>query len=163
MKATHRVICICSGNICRSPMAVALLREELAVREIPAVVISAGTLGIQGRRAADFARQVISEKGSRWSRHIEEHRSQGISSGLLQLAEHLIIMDRSHYAYLEQEAPSLLSRVVPIWEFSGVTPPLNGIADPIGKDAEAFRSCRDLLEEALIRWVDQTFGTAKNH
>ena len=53
---TIRSICICSGNICRSPMALALLREKYRRRQIPAVVISAGTLNIQGRRAADFAR-----------------------------------------------------------------------------------------------------------
>ena len=140
-------------------MAVALLREEFAHRHIPVVVISAGTLRIQGRRAADFARQVIAERGDSWARHIEEHRSQGISFALLQLAEHIVVMDPTHLHFIEREAPALLSRVVPIWEFSGAQPSLDGIADPIGKDAEAFRHCRDLLEEALKNWIEQTFGT----
>lgn len=163
MIPTQRVICICSGNICRSPMAVALLREEFELRSIPAVVISAGTLGIQGRRAAEFARLAMTEKGPRWARHTDEHRSQGISPPLLQMAEHILIMSPRHQDYIARHIPSVLSRVVPLWEFSGAEPPLNGIADPVGKDADAFRQCRDLLETALNHWIEQTFPTEETH
>ena len=43
-----KLLFVCSGNICRSPMAEALAKRELERRDFPAVVTSAGTLGIFG-------------------------------------------------------------------------------------------------------------------
>lgn len=154
--STVRVICICSGNICRTPMAVSLLREAFIGRNQSAVVISAGTLGLQGRRAAEFARIAMAEKGERWARHTDEHRSQGISPSLLNMADYILIMSPTHARFLEANTPQVLSRVVPVWNFSGQTPPLDEIADPVGKDLQAFRACRDLLEECLEHWLEQT-------
>lgn len=152
--ATIRVICICSGNICRTPMAVALLREIFAREQRSAVVISAGTLGLQGRRASEFARQAMSEKGEDWARHTDEHRSQAISPPILHLADYIIVMAPNHSEFLRAKAPEVSSKVVPLWQYSDPSSLLREIADPVGKDLEAFRECRDLLESCLHRWVE---------
>lgn len=155
MASTRRIICICSGNICRSPMAVAILRQRLRLREIPAVVISGGTLGIQGRRAAEFARRAMAEYSEEAAGHIEEHRSQGVAPTMLEMADHIIIMSTRHEDFVRRHNPKALSRVVRLWEFAEGASPLHKISDPVGQDAQTFRECRDLLDGCLQRWIDQ--------
>ena len=153
MTSTQRIICICSGNICRSPMAVALLREQFRARDIPAVVISAGTLEIQGRRAAEFARVAIAELGDEIAAHIEEHRSQGVSPPLLEMADHIVVMSPRHQDYVRRHAPRANNKVVRLWEFAEDSS-LETIEDPVGLGLVAFRQCRDLIEQCLQRWLD---------
>lgn len=162
MTSTRRIIVICSGNICRSPMAVALLRPRLEQRRIPAVVISGGTLGIHGRRAAAFARQVIAELDAddttEMADCIGEHRSQGLSPAMLQMADDLVVMAPRHEHHIEQIAPALSDRVVRLWQYADVDIPLSKIFDPVGQDVEVFRRCRDLIGECLEHWLDDQFS-----
>lgn len=158
MTSTRRIICICSGNICRSPMAVALLRPKLAARDISAVVISAGTLGIHGRRAAAFARRAIAEVDENMGQSIAEHRSQGVSSGLVQMADHLVVMAPRHEHHLQKMAPELGTRVVRLWEYAARDDHLDKIPDPVGHDLDVFRGCRDLIDDGLEHWLDDQFG-----
>ncbi len=159
MTSTRRIIVICSGNICRSPMALALLRHKLDDHNIPAVVISGGTLGIHGRRAATAARQVICESDpddeTGMASWIAEHRSQGLSPAMLRMADDLVVMAPRHEHYIEQIAPSLIDRVVRLWQYAQVDIPLTKIPDPVGQDVEVFRRCRDLISECLDGWIDE--------
>ena len=158
MNSTRRFICICSGNICRSPMAVALLREKLDARSVPAVVISGGTLGIQGRRADPFARQAIAEHSQELKPIIDEHRSQGISAVMLQVADHIIVMAPRHERFVrEMVGPKIEPKLVRLWAFAPRTSRLNKIPDPVGHDATVFRGCRDLIDASLDRWLDEVF------
>lgn len=135
-------------------MAVALLRHHLEKRDIPAVVISAGTLGIQGRRAADFARAAIAELNGKMATWIDEHRSQGISPTMLEMADHLIVMAPRHEEHILQLRPSLSDRVVRLWEYAPEDFNLRKIPDPVGHDADVFRHCRNLIDECLQAWLE---------
>lgn len=162
MNSTQRIICICSGNICRSPMAVAMLRYKLDRRQVPAMVISGGTLGIQGRRADEFARLAIAERSEAMREAIDEHRSQGISTQMLKMADHLMVMAPRHARYVHQHAPPLLKRVVRLWEYADGEKRLSKIPDPVGQDAEVFRLCRNLIENCLDNWLDEAFGAQRS-
>ena len=156
MNSTRRIICICSGNICRSPMAVALLRAKLEKRGTPAVVISAGTLGIQGRRAAEFARRAIAELDAEMAAIIEEHRSQGISPQLLGMADHIVVMAPRHEeAVRRKTSPAVAERLVRLWNYAPDDRSLRKIPDPVGHDAEVFRHCRDLIDTCTDNWLDE--------
>ncbi len=152
---TLRIICVCSGNICRSPMAVAILRERLATADRPAMVISGGTLNIQGRRAADFARSAIKELGEDYGRHIEEHRSQGISAAMLGMADYIVVMSPRHAAAVLKLAPHVARRIVALWEYAPESAgDLSHIPDPVGQGAEGFRASRNLIDACLTRWME---------
>lgn len=161
MSSTRRIIVICSGNICRSPMAVALLRHSLEERDIPAVVISGGTLGIHGRRASSQARRAITELDAEDQTGmvscIAEHRSQGLSPAMLEMADELVVMAPRHERYIRQMAPRAADRIVRLWEFAEVDIPLTKIPDPVGQDFAVFRRCRDLIAECLERWIAENF------
>jgi protein-tyrosine phosphatase len=153
---TVRAICVCSGNICRSPMAVALLREKYQARGVSALVISAGTLGIQGHRAADFARAAITEFGPAFARHIDEHRSQGLSPALAEMADHIIVMSSRHEAEILRHNPARAPSIVRLWEHAPAEfGSLTKIPDPVGQGPEAFRTCRDLIDASLNHWLEE--------
>ena len=74
------ILFVCSGNSCRSPIAEALLRARLPEHlQDKANVASAGTLGIEGMPATNYAIRVTEEMGGR----LAGHRSQGVSAELV--------------------------------------------------------------------------------
>ncbi|QDG54623.1 hypothetical protein FIV42_28920 [Persicimonas caeni] len=144
---TRRIVFVCSGNICRSPLAEAMAKPMLEERGIPAVVISAGTLGLQGRSAAANSVTVAGEVGI----DLEGHRSQGVSIPLMRMADHIVVMAPRHEAELVGKDRGLTGKIVRLWEY--LDEDLDHIPDPVGQDVETFRVMRDRVQEALERWI----------
>jgi protein-tyrosine-phosphatase len=145
-----RIVFVCSGNICRSPMAAELARAKLKAASIDAVIISAGTLNIMGSPAAPHAVEAMRQIGL----SIDEHRSQGLSLDLVRLADQVVVMGPEHRESIVQKDASLSPKIQPLWEFAEPRGRLEEIADPVGMDLEAFVRCRLELETCLDRWVD---------
>lgn len=142
----RRVVMICSGNICRSPMAAVLGQRLLGPDDL---VISAGTLGIHGQPAATHAQRAVAEVGL----SLDGHRSQGVSLPILRAADHLVVMSPEHEVELRRRDPSAEDKVVRLWEHTRAPGRLREIADPVGQDYAAFVRCRDDLDECLRVWV----------
>lgn len=145
---TMRVIFVCSGNICRSPLAEAISREIFDERDISGMAISMGTLGIHGRPAATNSIRAASEIGL----DLDGHRSQGIQSGMLEIADWLVVMEPKHARSILDLDQRLSDKIVRLWEY--VDEDLDGIPDPVGQDIEAFRVARDRIQEGLESWFD---------
>jgi len=91
------VLFVCDGNICRSPMAAEYLRHRAAHDGLSHLVVdSAGLLGIEGAPAAAHAVTVLKEAGLDLSRH----RSRGLTSSDLQIADFVIVMTLRHLEQL---------------------------------------------------------------
>lgn len=144
-----RIVFVCSGNICRSPMAAALGARALQAAGIEAMVISAGTLGINGSPAAAHAVDVMREAGL----DISGHRSQGLSAQVARVADHLVVMSPIHRSEIVERDPSLESKVQPFWKFATPAGRFDEIADPVGRDRAAFVACREDLEACLDGWI----------
>lgn len=144
----RRIVFICSGNLCRSPMAAGLARKAFTSRGQSVAIISGGTLNIAHQPAAPNAILAMREVGI----DISEHRSQGISLGLARMADDLVVMAPEHAEYLRRLDPDLVQKTVRLWEFAGER--LDEIADPVGRDLDAFRRCRELLDTCVEAWID---------
>ncbi|MEE2900841.1 MAG: hypothetical protein VYC39_00855 [Myxococcota bacterium] len=144
-----RVVFICSGNICRSPLAAGMATSMLKEENIPAVVISAGTLNINGQPAAPNA----VEAGRLIGIDISTHRSQGISLPLMRMADALVVMAPKHETFLTKLDPNLDEKIVRMWEYGEHTESLFQIEDPVGQDLETFIECRKRLTKCLTAWV----------
>ena len=154
LPTTLRLVFVCSGNICRSPMAAALAEAMLASRGQRCVIISGGTLEIHGRPAAAHAQQVIREVGL----ELGTHRSQGIDLGMLGFADAIVVMAPEHKRWLERRAKALGPKVVSLWEHHPVGEAgreLGQIFDPVGGTLEQFRLCREHIEASLKGWFDR--------
>ncbi|MFB6262652.1 MAG: low molecular weight protein arginine phosphatase [Bradymonadaceae bacterium] len=148
---TTRIAFICSGNICRSPMAEALASEILDDRGVPVALVSMGTLGIVGRPPSENAIRVLAEIGV----ELEGHRSQGVSPRLLEHAEYIVPMTPDHERFLRGELGDIDDQLVRLWEWTDHPHAQDGIPDPVGDDIETFRRCRDAIRDALEQWFDE--------
>lgn len=150
--ATRRVVFVCSGNICRSPMAAVIGKDLFAKHGKPAVIISGGTLELIGKRAASNAIAAVQELGL----DLSSHRSQGTNPALLQMADDIVVMAPRHTAELTAKAPRLGAKIVELWRFyptDAPGAPLTQIEDPVGQDLQTFRESRDIILACLDDWI----------
>ncbi len=149
---THRIIFVCSGNICRSPMAAVIAAEKMTRVGISHRIISAGTLGLMNRRAAEHAITAVEEIDL----DLSGHRSQSANSGILNMADVIVVMSPSHTLHIKKLNPSLAGKILELWRFApreyGL---LDEIADPVGKDLNTFRRSRDLIGECIDNWLER--------
>jgi len=149
MPTTSHIAFICSGNICRSPMAEALAREMLQRLGISAEISSAGTLGIDGHPAAENAVRVLSMMAI----ELTTHRSQGITREYLEAASAVVVMEEEHAKTATLLDPTSASRIHRLWEHTKEPERLDEIHDPIGRGLDDFIECRDDLVECLQKWL----------
>lgn len=128
------ILFVCSGNTCRSPMAEGLFRDLLVKRQISHIVCqSAGVSAFPGDPAAENAVAVLRE----WGIDISGHRSRPVSAPLLEEADLILCMTKTHGDFLRE------------WAGEKVNVLGNGIPDPYGGSLYAYRACRDLIRQAL--------------
>jgi protein-tyrosine-phosphatase len=144
---------VCSGNICRSPMACAIARDMIAKLGLDGEVDSAGTLGIVGKPADPHARVALGMLGLEQ----EEHRSRAIDAAIIQRADALVVMSAEHERSIRLRDPTAAAKIHRLWEYTDESNRLEEIDDPIGGDLEVFLDCRDDLVECLTNWIAETW------
>ncbi len=149
---TPRIIFVCSGNICRSPLAAGMAKAKLDEAGVASVIISAGTLQLTGKPAASNSVAA----GAAIGVDISSHRSQGLTRPLMERADYLVVMSPSHAAFISKHVPSATSKVVRLWDY---VDGYDQIADPVGMDLDAFVECRDLMDRALDEWIRTEWGS----
>ncbi|MCB9677837.1 MAG: low molecular weight phosphotyrosine protein phosphatase [Alphaproteobacteria bacterium] len=144
----HHLLFVCSGNICRSPVAEHLARHHAARTNVELEARSAGTLGLVGRPADPSMVTVGAELGL----DLGTHLSQAITDPLVEWADHILVMEIAHMAHLEAFHPASQGKVALLGRYDGV----DEIPDPIGSwFTFQFRRSRDQLQRAVNRFVDQ--------
>jgi len=147
---TFNILFVCSGNSCRTPMAEGLMKSKISVRFKSAVQVrSAGTLGINGSPATDFAIMTAGKLGA----NISQHRSQGITEKLVKESDLIFAMASEHIDFLHKHYPEIRENVFLLRSF-GRDPEakmVEDIADPIGGPLEHYRQCGELINSELQR------------
>ena len=143
------LLIVCSGNTCRSPMAQAVARQMLAeqrgieVDDLEAAgirVISAGTFAAPGRSASPEAVEAMNKIGI----DLTTHRSQTVSSELIQEADAIYGMTSSHIQEVLSMHPSAVDKV-------DTLDPNGDIDDPIGSSAMGYQRCAELIRRQLTQ------------
>lgn len=136
-----RVVFVCTGNLCRSPMAEGLARDWGLRNRVALEVKSAGTMGIERRPADPKAVAVCAEVGV----GIADHRSQGLSDALVDWADYLLVMEVAHAHQIRDRYPQAENRVVLLGSFVGQM----DIPDPIGGWTYQFRRSRNQIQRCV--------------
>ncbi len=141
-----RVVFVCSGNTCRSPLAAAILRAE----EPGVEVHSAGLAAYEGSPAAESAKTVARERGLA----LQDHRAQNLHAALLVDAI-CLTMTRSHQDEVRRRFPEAEGRVFSLGAYAGE--PDEDVEDPVGQGDRRYRETADRIT-ALLRRAKQRHG-----
>lgn len=139
-KPALRVLFVCTGNTCRSPMAEALFRKMAESRGLNIEFISAGTGATKGEPAAEHARQVARERGA----SLDGHQSQPLTTEIVRDADLILTMTRSHSQEVLHRFPDASGKVHTLAEHTGEAG--LDVDDPIGCGLDTYRLTADQLE-----------------
>jgi len=146
--SAFRVLLVCTGNTCRSPMAAGLLRQMLENEGARIVVESAGTAAWEDQPATATAIQVAAEGGV----DLSGHRSRRLTPAMVRAADLVLVMERGHLAAVRAlGADAGHSHVLSEWPAPG-EPGLE-ISDPFGASSEAYEECWSRIQHHLERVV----------
>jgi protein-tyrosine phosphatase len=138
------ILVACTANICRSPMAAAILRRcitELGLEDQIAV-LSAGVWAEEGYKASTNAVTTLATRGM----DLTGHRSRLLTPALLGEADLVLVMEEAHRRSLFHLAPPHLNKVYLLTEMSGQHA---DVTDPYGGPLEDYVRTADELERLI--------------
>ncbi len=144
MVGVKKILFVCTGNICRSPMAEGLFRS---MAEPSAFEVRSAGLGAQaGYPPSEHARDVMREMGI----DISGIRSQPVTPELVRDSDWIFVMTQGHLDMLLMLHPAAAERTFLLREFDeDAAPGDRDIADPIGGPRDLYASVRDTMRAAM--------------
>lgn len=150
---TH-ILVICTANICRSPVAMALLRDRLEGKGLSDWTVgSAGTWAMVQRGAATYSRAAMAQYGL----DIDDHVARMVEEEYLREADLVLCMEEGHVEALQNEFPQYADRIYLITEMAG---PGYSVADPYGGQYIDYQRMAAEMAGIIDRGLDRIIALA---
>src|SRR5688500_15249813 len=112
-----KILYVCTGNLCRSPMAHAITEHELERRGCNGIeVASVGTWAIDGRAATPEAIETVRQRGV----DLSSHRSRPVHLDELRGSDVIVVMTSVHVREVAGLAPDIVDRIVLMKELAEI-------------------------------------------
>ena len=149
------ILFVCTGNLCRSPMAVGLLRHRLAQEGLDArhQVSSAGTWAVDGRPASENSVTVMAERGI----DIGDHIAHTITAKHVAESDLILVMSREHEQMIKNTWPQYEWKIFRLSEMVGRR---KDVRDPYGGHIKEYRACADTIADYIDRGVERILELA---
>ena len=140
----QKIAFVCQGNICRSPVAAALLKRE--IDDVARIrVRSFGNLPRAGAKSP--ANAIVAARS--WDVDLETHRSQYFSREAAEEASLIVIFDETNCKWIEERYATLKAPVVMLGSFLSSTRANPVIVDPDGSDVTRFERTYSAIADAV--------------
>lgn len=144
------ILFICSGNICRSPAAEALLEANIPESKRDKIKVdSAGILGIEGEPAPEPLLVIFADK----NKSLFQHRSKGVTDEMIEHSDLILAMAPEHLTFLVNRYPGIENKLDLLGHY-GKKEPYAGkhiIHDPYGGTFEEYTKAIDRIEQEIQR------------
>ncbi len=139
----NNILVLCTGNICRSPLAAYRLQATWPNKK----VISAGVDAVVGAPADAMVKKLLLEQGIDCS----DHRGQACTRRLILQSDVVLVMEKWQRAAVHSQAHESRGRVFLLAEFL----PEQEIADPYGNSEAFFRATLEHIDQAITTWQEK--------
>ncbi|PMR75054.1 phosphotyrosine protein phosphatase [Billgrantia endophytica] len=152
----RRVLVVCTGNICRSPVGEALLR-----RGLPGLQVSSAGLGaLVDHGVEPTARRLAEADGLR----VAEHRARQITAEMVRGADLVLVMSEGQKLAIAEHFPSATGKTMRFGRWlSGGDSEGADIPDPYRRSEEVFVHVHERLVEAARGWLVRLGGHQPRH
>ena len=143
------ILFICSGNVCRSVMAEALLKDKLSDRSDSKIQVqSAGISASNGMAILPNTRAILATKGMEYTK-----TAQAVTSDLIRRSDLILTMTQSHKYFLVAQLPYLAEKVFTLKEYIGEAEDID-IRIP-QENLESYSRCLTEIENAIALLVEK--------
>ena len=141
----RHILVVCVGNICRSPMAEALLKSALRGQE-EFTVESAGLGALVGHPASEHSVELMDEMGI----DITGHRARQIHPDMVSDADLVLVMEAGHRRAIDDADPTARGKVHRLGEWQD-----KDIDDPYRQPKEAFADALEDIKTGVASWAEK--------
>lgn len=147
------VMFICSGNICRSPMAQWYMQKRVKDigKEELYLISSCGTEAINGQEATENAKKAILE----YEVNMDKHRATNISFTNIKDYELIICMTEVHKKIVKKMYPKNSDNIYTLKEYIDPEALYKDIDDPWGLSLEVYKECANEIAKSIDKLIEK--------
>lgn len=139
----RRLLFVCTGNICRSPMA-QFISEKIG-REA-GVEVTAASAGVSAETGWGMEPGAVKALAARGLKDLT-HAAQQLSDALMEEADEVYALTRAHRDIIVSRHPEFAAKTAVLREAAGLKDA--DVADPYGRSDATYEDCARRIEEAL--------------
>jgi len=147
-----KILMVCLGNICRSPLAEGILRQKTIENQHTIIIDSAGTIGIHAGEQPDKRMQATALK---YGIDLSKLRSRQVTLNDFQEFDRIYAMDESNYSDLQKLAKNEVQKAkIRLLLDENPLNSLKNVPDPYYGGQEGFEQVYFLLEETINHLIN---------